>query len=80
MYNGYLNIGGEKMLKLLGNFFIVCELLELWFGEVICYVLFIVYYCKLLDWIEDLLFSVKFSFDCLYGVLWDMSIDVDLIL
>ncbi|MGC1507223.1 cysteine--tRNA ligase [Ketobacter sp.] len=80
MHNGYLNIGGEKMSKSLGNFFTVRELLELWPGEVIRYALFTAHYRKPLDWTEDLLSSAKSSLDRLYGALRDTPTDVDLTL
>jgi cysteinyl-tRNA synthetase len=71
MHNGYINIGGEKMSKSLGNFRTVRELLTQYKGEVIRFALLSAQYRSELDFSVDLLKQSKSSLDSLYGFLRD---------
>ncbi|NHN36071.1 cysteine--tRNA ligase [Pseudomaricurvus alcaniphilus] len=71
MHNGYINIGGEKMSKSLGNFRTVRELLQQYKGEVIRFALLSAQYRSELDFSADLLNQSKASLDSLYGFLRD---------
>ncbi len=71
MHNGYINIGGEKMSKSLGNFRTVRELLTHYKGEVIRFALLSAQYRSELDFSVDLLNQSKASLDSLYGFLRD---------
>jgi len=71
MHNGYINIGGEKMSKSLGNFRTVRELLKHYKGEVIRFALLSAQYRSELDFSADLLRQSKASLDSLYGFLRD---------
>lgn len=71
MHNGYINIGGEKMSKSLGNFRTVRELLTQYKGEVIRFALLSAQYRSELDFSVDLLNQSKASLDSLYGFLRD---------
>ncbi|MFL0797907.1 MAG: cysteine--tRNA ligase [Cellvibrionaceae bacterium] len=71
MHNGYINIGGEKMSKSLGNFRTVRELLTQYKGEVIRFALLSAQYRSELDFSADLLDQSKASLDSLYGALRD---------
>lgn len=73
MHNGYINIGGEKMSKSLGNFRTVRELLKLYKGEVIRYALLSAQYRSELDFSKDLLEQSKHSLDHLYIALRDVQ-------
>lgn len=69
LYNGFLIMGIDKMLKFLGNVQLVYDLVKEYLGEVLCYVLLIVYYWVLLIWMSDFLVKICCLFDCVYGVL-----------
>lgn len=69
MHNGYINIGGEKMSKSLGNFRTVRDLLSEYHGEVIRFALLSAQYRSELDFSVDLLEQSKMSLDTLYGAL-----------
>lgn len=69
MHNGYINIGGEKMSKSLGNFKTVRDLLGSYKGEVIRYALLSAQYRSELDFSLDLLEQSAASLDSLYGAL-----------
>lgn len=73
MHNGYINIGGEKMSKSLGNFRTVRELLTQYKGEVIRFALLSAQYRSELDFSIDLLNQSKASLDSLYGFLRDVE-------
>lgn len=75
MHNGYINIGGEKMSKSLGNFRTVRELLTEHKGEAIRFALLSAQYRSGLDFSKGLLEQAKASLDSLYGALRD-SLDV----
>lgn len=68
LYCGMIIINGEKMFKLLGNFFIICEVLEKYYFEVVCYLLIVSYYCSLINYLEENLCEVKVVLDCFYNV------------
>ena len=57
MHNGYINIGGEKMSKSLGNFKTVRGLRDLYKGEVIRYALLKAHYRSELDFSPCLLYT-----------------------
>ena len=82
MHNGYINIGGEKMSKSLGNFRTVRELLESYKGEVIRCALLSAQYRSEMDFSAELLDETKHRLDALYGALRDAkdvgTVDVDL--
>ena len=69
MHNGYINIGGEKMSKSLGNFRTVRDLLSQYKGEVIRYTLLRAHYRSELDFSIDQLNESKSSLDTLYTAL-----------
>lgn len=46
MYFGMVMVDCEKMFKLLGNFFIVCDVLKYYDVEIVCYFLMFGYYCS----------------------------------
>lgn len=74
MHNGFLDMGGEKMSKSLGNVVLVHELLEAWPGEVLRFAMLSGHYRAPLDWTEDLLKQAKTTLDRIYGALrrvWD---------
>ena len=69
MHNGFLDMGGEKMSKSLGNVIIPHELLKTVPGEVIRWALLSAHYRQPLDWTPELLEQSKKSLDRLYGAL-----------
>ncbi|MBY9066360.1 cysteine--tRNA ligase [Hyphomonas sp. WL0036] len=74
MHNGFLDMGGEKMSKSLGNVVTVHDLLKSWPGEVLRFALLTAHYRAQLDWTEDLLKQAKTTLDRIYGALrrvWD---------
>ncbi len=74
MHNGFLDMGGEKMSKSLGNIVTVHDLLKSWPGEVLRFALLTAHYRAQLDWTEDLLKQAKTTLDRIYGALrrvWD---------
>jgi cysteinyl-tRNA synthetase len=82
MHNGYINIGGEKMSKSLGNFRTVRELLEQYKGEVIRGALLSAQYRSEMDFSIDLLEETKARLDAFYSALRDAKdvavVDVDI--
>lgn len=44
MYSGMVMVDKEKMLKLFGNFFIICDVLGYYDVEIVCYFLMLGYY------------------------------------
>lgn len=79
MHNGFLDMGGEKMSKSLGNVALVHELLEDWPGEVLRFAILSGHYRAPLDWTPRLLEQAKITLDRIYGALrrvWDAD-DVD---
>lgn len=76
MHNGFLDMGGEKMSKSLGNIVTVHDLREKWHGEVLRLALLSAHYRAPLDWTEDLLKQAKATLDRLYGALrrvWEVE-------
>ncbi len=71
MHNGYINIGGEKMSKSLGNFRTVRELLEQYKGEVIRCALLSAQYRSEMDFSGELLDETKARLDAFYSALRD---------
>jgi len=74
LHNGFLDMGGEKMSKSLGNVVLVHDLLETWPGEVLRFAMLSGHYRAPLDWTEDLLKQAKTTLDRIYGALrrvWD---------
>ncbi len=69
MHNGYINIGGEKMSKSLGNFKTVRDLLGSYKGEVIRFALLSAQYRSELDFSVDLLDQSAASLEGIYGAL-----------
>ena len=69
MHNGFLDMGGEKMSKSLGNVVLVHELLEQWHGEVLRFAMLSGHYRAPLDWTDDLLKQAKTTLDRIYGAL-----------
>ncbi len=74
MHNGFLDFGGEKMSKSLGNVVLIHDLLKDWHGEVIRFAMLSGHYRAPLDWTPDLLAQAKTTLDRIYGALrrvWD---------
>ncbi|KCZ49724.1 MULTISPECIES: cysteine--tRNA ligase [unclassified Hyphomonas] len=74
LHNGFLDMGGEKMSKSLGNVVLVHDLLKAWPGEVLRLAMLSGHYRAPLDWTEDLLKQAKATLDRIYGALrrvWD---------
>jgi cysteinyl-tRNA synthetase len=74
LHNGFLDMGGEKMSKSLGNVVLVHDLLKQWPGEVLRFAMLSGHYRAPLDWTEDLLKQAKVTLDRIYGALrrvWD---------
>lgn len=69
MHNGFLDMGGEKMSKSLGNVVLVHDLLKQWSGEVLRFAMLSGHYRAPLDWTEDLLKQAKTTLDRIYGAL-----------
>jgi len=74
LHNGFLDMGGEKMSKSLGNVVLVHDLLKEWPGEVLRFAMLSGHYRAPLDWTPDLLKQAKTTLDRIYGALrrvWD---------
>jgi cysteinyl-tRNA synthetase len=69
MHNGYINIGGEKMSKSLGNFKMVNDLLEEYPGEVLRFALLSSHYRSEANFTTELLDQAKNALDTFYGFL-----------
>ena len=69
LHNGFLDMGGEKMSKSLGNVKLIHELLENWDGEVLRFAMLSGHYRAPLDWTEALLEQAKTTLDRIYGAL-----------
>lgn len=69
LHNGFLDMGGEKMSKSLGNVVLVHDLLKEWPGEVIRFAMLSGHYRTPLDWTPDLLKQAKTTLDRIYGAL-----------
>lgn len=64
-YNGYINIDNEKMLKLLGNFVFVYDIIKQYDLQFLRFFMFFVYYCYLINYLEEFLENIKSVFNCL---------------
>lgn len=51
VYNGFVKVDFEKMFKLFGNFFIICEVLDKYYLFVLCFMFFGVYYRVFINYI-----------------------------
>jgi cysteinyl-tRNA synthetase len=74
LHNGFLDMGGEKMSKSLGNVVLMHDLLKQWPGEVLRFAMLSGHYRAPLDWTKDLLKQAKATLDRIYGALrrvWD---------
>lgn len=74
LHNGFLDMGGEKMSKSLGNVVLLNDLLKDWDGEVIRFAMLSGHYRAPLDWTEDLLEQARTTLGRIYGALrrvWD---------
>lgn len=69
MHNGFLDMGGEKMSKSLGNVVLLNDLLKDWDGEVIRFAMLSGHYRAPLDWTGDLLEQAKTTLGRVYGAL-----------
>lgn len=69
MHNGFLDMGGEKMSKSLGNVVLLNDLLKDWDGEVIRFAMLSGHYRAPLDWTGDLLEQAKATLNRIYGAL-----------
>jgi cysteinyl-tRNA synthetase len=69
LHNGFLDMGGEKMSKSLGNVVLVHDLLKQWPGEVIRFAMLSGHYRAPLDWTTELLQQAKVTLDRIYGAL-----------
>ncbi|MEM7494250.1 MAG: cysteine--tRNA ligase [Pseudomonadota bacterium] len=69
MHNGFLDMGGEKMSKSLGNVVLLNDLLDDWDGEVIRFAMLSGHYRAPLDWTDDLLEQAKTTLGRVYGAL-----------
>ena len=74
LHNGFVTVEKRKMSKSLGNTLIVHELLKLWPGEALRYVLLSAHYRQPLDWSEKVLEQACSTLDRLYGLLRDHDI------
>jgi cysteinyl-tRNA synthetase len=76
MHNGFLDMGGVKMSKSLGNFITPHALLRHHPGEVLRWTLLSAHYRQPLDWNESLLDQSRKALDRLYGALQDAAREV----
>lgn len=75
MHNGFLDMGGEKMSKSVGNVVTVHDLLGQWRGEVLRLALLSAHYRAQLSWTDELLGQAGATLDRIYGALrrvWDL--------
>ena len=69
VHNGFVTVEKRKMSKSLGNTLVVHELLKIWPGEVLRFLLLSAHYRQPLDWSEQELERARRTLDRLYGVL-----------
>lgn len=69
MHNGFLQLGGEKMSKSLGNFFTIRDVIKAFDGEAVRFLIVRAHYRSPLNYSEDLLRDAKSSLDRLYTAL-----------
>ncbi|MBX3688139.1 cysteine--tRNA ligase [Dokdonella sp.] len=78
LHNGMLTFDGRKMSKSLGNVLVLHELLDLYPGEVLRFLLLRAHYRQPLDWSETALAQARATLDGWYTVLRDMAdVEVD---
>jgi cysteinyl-tRNA synthetase len=80
LHNAYLDMGGEKMSKSLGNVRTVRDLLQHYRGEVLRFALLSAHYRSPLNFSAELLEQAQATLDSLYGTLrevQDIEIDID---
>jgi cysteinyl-tRNA synthetase len=69
LHNGFLNMGGTKMSKSLGNVALVKDLIASAPGEALRWALLASHYRQPLAWTEDVVEQAKAALDTLYGAL-----------
>jgi cysteinyl-tRNA synthetase len=69
LHNGFVTMEKRKMSKSLGNTLLVHELLKLWPGEVLRYLLLSAHYHQPLDWSNQELERARRTLDRVYGVM-----------
>ena len=69
MHNAFLDLGGEKMSKSLGNIETVHELLKRFPGEALRYAMLSAHYREPLDWNDERVREAKGALDRFYGAL-----------
>lgn len=69
LHNGFLNMGGTKMSKSLGNVALVKDLIAGAPGEALRWALLASHYRQPLAWTEDVVEQAKAALDTLYGAL-----------
>ncbi len=69
VHNGYLTSEGEKMSKSIGNFYLVCDLLEEFPGEALRLALLKTHYRQPIDFTKAGLTAAKSELDSFYGTL-----------
>lgn len=73
LHNGMLTFDGRKMSKSLGNVLVLHELLDLYPGEVLRFLLLRAHYRQPLDWSETALVQARATLDGWYTVLRDLA-------
>jgi cysteinyl-tRNA synthetase len=73
MHNAFLDLGGEKMSKSLGNFQVVHELVKAYPGEALRYAMLTAQYRDPLDWNDERIRQAKIALDRFYGALRAVS-------
>ncbi|GLR14338.1 cysteine--tRNA ligase [Chitinimonas prasina] len=69
MHNGFLQLGGEKMSKSLGNFFTIRDVLKAFDGEAVRFLIIRAHYRSPVNYSEELLHDAKAGLDRLYTAL-----------
>lgn len=72
---GMVQVNDEKMFKLLGNFFMLWDVLVEYDVEILCFFLMLVYYCSQLSYLQDNIDQVKLVLECLYMVLCGVDVN-----
>ncbi|MBV8114993.1 MAG: cysteine--tRNA ligase [Silvibacterium sp.] len=69
LHNGFVQLGGEKMSKSLGNFFTIRDVLKHFDGEVVRFLLVRAHYRSPVNYSEELMHDAKHGLDRLYTAL-----------
>jgi cysteinyl-tRNA synthetase len=69
LHNGFLNLGGDKMSKSLGNVELVHDLITTWPPEALRWALLASHYRQPLAWTDGAIAGAKSALDTLYGAL-----------